>query len=71
MTTQKKEMTWGYLGLVLVVVSVFSLVIGTIDDTINSAVNEGYRQGQIDALNGKWKYEVVVKADTSYIAKPE
>ena len=68
---EKKEMTWGYLGLILIAVSVFVLVIESLDFTIKSAVDKGYKQGQIDALNGKWKYEVVVNTDTSYIAKPE
>jgi uncharacterized membrane protein YfcA len=30
---------------------------------------QGYEQGQIDALQGKWKYEAA--ADTVYIKKPE
>jgi predicted negative regulator of RcsB-dependent stress response len=26
-----------------------------------------YKQGQIDALNGKYRYEKVIEADTTYI----
>jgi hypothetical protein len=35
------------------------------------SIKLGYKQGQIDALNGKWKYEQVVQPDTLYINKPE
>lgn len=68
---EKRQLTWWDLGVVLLVVSLFGLVIVSLDDTFRSAVEEGYKRGQIDALNGKWKYEVVVKPDTTYIAKPE
>lgn len=27
-----------------------------------------YRAGQIDAINGKWKYKQVIKSDTTYKA---
>jgi hypothetical protein len=30
--------------------------------TLNLGISYGYKQGQTDALNGKWKYEM--KTDT-------
>jgi hypothetical protein len=57
-------------ALAIVLLGVVGIVFLTLD-LVESSFKGGYEQGQIDALNGKWKYELVVKPDTTYIAKPE
>lgn len=71
MSEQKNELTWGHLGIVVLVVATFGLAFGALVDIMRVKEERGYKQGQIDALNGKWKYEVVVKPDTTYITKPK
>lgn len=62
----------GVVAIVLLgVVAIVFLTLDFVESSFKGGYEGGYEQGQIDALNGKWKYEVVVKPDTSYIAKPE
>ena len=40
------------------------LAIGFLCGTLS--MSDRYKRGQIDAMNGKWKYEMIIKADTTY-----
>ena len=52
---------------------VFSMMIGMwimgillMNTTNNKVLEKGYRMGQIDAMNGKYKYEMSISQDTTY-----
>lgn len=42
-----------------------ALIVGCFFGCIISSEGQ-YRKGQIDALNGKWKYKMEIKKDTIY-----
>ena len=53
-----KESTFVLCMIVIIVIAMMAmLAIG---------IESGYRQGQIDALNGKWKYKQVIGVSTNY-----
>ena len=54
----------GILVWQLIVLSIELLAIGLIVGLGFSG--NAYENGQIDAMNGEWKYEMVVKQDTTY-----
>lgn len=68
---EKNEVTWEHVLIAFSIVLALGFSIGLLGRQIGIAEQRGYKRGQIDALNGKWKYEVVVNTDTTYIAKPE
>ena len=53
-----KESTFVLCMLVIVVIAMMAMLAVGIDF--------GYQQGQIDALNGKWKYKQVIGVSTNY-----
>jgi uncharacterized membrane protein len=53
-----KESTFVLCMLVIVVIAMIAMLAVGIDF--------GYRQGQIDALNGKWKVKQVIGVSTNY-----
>lgn len=62
---------WGLILAVAVgTASLIFVVMGT-SGLLHNVFQSGYEQGQMDGLKGKWRYEVVIKPDTLYIAKPQ
>ena len=61
---------WEYvLGITLLSILYFIIHIVLIREHRYSNYNDGYKQGQIDALNNHWKYDRIIqeKVDTIYI----
>lgn len=62
---------WQILIVIIVLVGFTALIVFIMSASFSMGQIHGYKQGQIDALNGKWEYEQVVQPDTLYIKKPE
>jgi hypothetical protein len=56
------------IGLTLYGVLVAIVLVATIAEILHQ---KGYKQGQIDCINGNVKFESEIRIDTLYIQKPE
>lgn len=60
--TTETKLDWAHFFLLIAIV-VFGILMGRVSE------KEAYKEGQIDALKGDYKYEMVIGNDTTYVEK--